>query len=82
MPDLVTLKVNGVEVSMPNGSMVSAAVFEAGFVSFRKSISGEARGPLCGMGICFECRLTINGVKYSRSCQVPCEEGMTVATGE
>ena len=82
MPDQVTLKVNGVAVRMPRGAMVSAAVTEAGFVSFRSSVSGEARGALCGMGICFECRVAINGEKHVRSCQIPCEPEMDVRTNE
>ena len=82
MPELVTLRVNDVAVSVPAGSMVTAAVFAAGVVSFRRSVSGEPRGPLCGMGICFECRLTIDGVAHVRSCQTLCENGMDVRTDE
>lgn len=82
MPELVTLKVNEVSVSMPAGSMVASAVLEAGVSSFRRSVTGEARGPLCGMGICFECRVWVNGVAHVRSCQTVCEDGMDVRTDE
>ena len=82
MPERVTLKVNEVPVSVPAGSMVAAAVLEAGVSSFRRSVSGEARGPLCGMGICFECRVNVNGVAHVRSCQTLCENGMDVRTDE
>lgn len=82
MPEPITLKVNEVPVSVPAGSMVAAAVLEAGFSSFRRSVTGEARGPLCGMGICFECRVTVNGVAHVRSCQTLCENGMDVRTDE
>jgi len=44
------------------------------------ALSGEPRGPLCGMGICFECRLTIDGVPHARSCQIVCRDGMVVTT--
>jgi sarcosine oxidase subunit alpha len=44
------------------------------------SVTGEPRAPLCGMGICFECRATINGFAHRRSCQVLCEPGMDVRT--
>ena len=81
MPDLVTLKVNDVPVSMPAGSMVAAAVLESGCDSFRRSVTGEPRGPLCGMGICFECRVTVNGVAHVRSCQTVCENGNGRAHG-
>ena len=82
MPELVNLKVNEVPVSVPAGSTVAAAVLEAGVSTFRRSVLGEARGPLCGMGICFECRVNVNGVAHVRSCQTLCENGMEVRTDE
>jgi sarcosine oxidase subunit alpha len=80
MADTVTLAVNGRMVTVPAGAMVSAAVALAGVSAFRKSVTGEPRAPLCGMGICFECRVTINGRPHCRSCQIPCEESMEVRT--
>jgi D-hydroxyproline dehydrogenase subunit gamma len=80
MPELVTLRVNDVAVSMPAGSMVAAAILQSGVTTFRRSIGGEARGPLCGMGICFECRVMIDRVAHVRSCQTLCENGMDVRT--
>jgi len=47
---------------------------------FRRSVSGELRGPLCGMGICMECRVTLNGHPHERSCQTLCAPGMEVVT--
>jgi predicted molibdopterin-dependent oxidoreductase YjgC len=82
VPELVSLKVNDVAVSVPAGSMVAAAILEAGVSMLRRSVTGEARGPLCGMGICFECRVNVNGVAHVRSCQTLCENGMDVRTDE
>jgi sarcosine oxidase subunit alpha len=47
----------------------------------RFSIEGEARAPLCGMGICMECRVTVNGIPHQRSCQLICAPGMEVVSG-
>ena len=69
MPETVTLMVDGVSVSMPAGSMVAPAILKSGKNVFRRSAKGELRGPLCGMGICFECRVTIDGEAHCRSCQ-------------
>ncbi len=80
MPESVTVTVNGAPITVPAGAMVSAAVALAGVSAFRRSVTGEPRGPLCGMGICFECRVTINGREHCRSCQVPCAPGMEVRT--
>jgi len=80
MPDTVKLSVDGKPVTVPAGAMVSAAVAISGASRFRRSVSGEPRAPLCGMGICFECRVTVNGRAHAKSCQIPCEEGMEVRT--
>lgn len=81
MPDQVTLSVNGAPISVPLGTTVAVAMVIAG-QACRRSITGELRGPLCGMGICFECRAVINGVPHCRSCQTLCEAGMEVRTNE
>jgi len=78
MIEKVHIRVNGRPVSIPAGTIVAAVIARAGLSRFRRSVSGQARGPLCGMGICMECRVTINGRPYCRSCQVLCEEDMEV----
>ena len=80
MPRDVTLIVNGTRVAVPEGAMVSTAVALAGVSGFRRSVTGEPRAPLCGMGVCFECRVTLDGRSHVRSCQVLCREGMEVRT--
>ena len=77
----ITLRINGAPVSVPAGATVAVAMTIAE-QACRRSVNGELRGPLCGMGICFECRAVINGVPHSRSCQVPCEAGMDVRTDD
>lgn len=79
MPDEVTVTVNGSPVSVPQGATVAVAVGIAG-QACRKSVSGELRSVLCAMGICYECRVTINGNPHCRSCQILCEPGMEVRT--
>jgi sarcosine oxidase subunit alpha len=80
MRETVSLRVNGVTVTMPSGCTVAAAILKAGESLFRRSVTGEARGPLCGMGICFECRVTIDSEAHCRSCQTICQNGMDVRT--
>jgi D-hydroxyproline dehydrogenase subunit gamma len=76
----VRLTINGHEVRVPTGTIVAAAVSIAGVHRYRRSVTGEARAPLCGMGICFECRATIDGRPHRLSCQTVCAEGMRVIT--
>ena len=75
----VTVTVNGAPVAVPQGATVAVAMAIAG-APCRTSVSGEPRGPLCGMGICFECRVTINGIAHCRSCQTECAPEMKIST--
>ena len=75
----VTLTVNGTQIAVPPGATVAVAIMLAG-QACRTSVSGEPRGSLCGMGICFECRVAIDGKAHCRSCQILCEDGMQVST--
>jgi predicted molibdopterin-dependent oxidoreductase YjgC len=80
MPDQVQLCIDGKSVSVQSGTLVAAAIAQSGVNNFRRSVGGEPRGPLCGMGVCMECRVTINGLAHCRSCYVVCEQGMEVRT--
>ncbi|MBX7171459.1 MAG: (2Fe-2S)-binding protein [Pyrinomonadaceae bacterium] len=77
---MIALTINNQEVTVSEGSTVATAIFASDAESFRRSVSGEPRFPLCGMGICFECRVTINGVKHQKSCQILAENGMQIET--
>ena len=79
MLSTIALAVNGVSVEVAPGTTVAAAAMQAG-QACRVSENGTPRGPLCGMGICFECRMTINGISHYRTCQILCEPGMEVTT--
>jgi len=82
MVDRVTIRVNGQPMTVPAGIVLAAALTRAGVARFKRSVMGESRGPLCGMGICFECRVTVNGQPHCRSCQMLCKEGMEVCIDE
>jgi predicted molibdopterin-dependent oxidoreductase YjgC len=74
------VRVNGKPVAVPPGTVAAAAVALAGETRFRRSPQGTPRGPLCGMGVCMECRVTINGRPHCLSCQTLCEAGMEIHT--
>jgi predicted molibdopterin-dependent oxidoreductase YjgC len=77
----VTIAVDGRPVSAAEGTTVAAALVAAGVSRFRISVTGAPRGPLCAMGICHECRVTIDGVRHRRSCLVEVAPGMRIETG-
>ena len=78
----IHLTINGRPLLVAPGTVVAAAIAQASVIRFRRSVSDEARGPLCGMGTCMECRVTINGQPHSRSCQTLCTDGMEVITDD
>lgn len=80
MPESISVNVDGKAVQVTAETTVAAAVFIAGADFARISVSGEPRAPLCGMGICFECRVTINGQAHLRGCQILCRAGMEIKT--
>jgi D-hydroxyproline dehydrogenase subunit gamma len=81
MSSEITIKVNGQALSVPVGATVAVAMVLVGS-KCRRSVSGELRGPLCGIGICFECRVNINGRPHCKSCQILCEPEMEVSSEE
>lgn len=82
MSTTVRLEVNGRAVEVPAGSSVAAAIAQAGITVFRRSVTGQPRAPLCGMGVCFECRVRIDELGQQRACMTPAREGMRVATDD
>jgi D-hydroxyproline dehydrogenase subunit gamma len=80
MADTVEIVVNGSRRRVAADVTLAAALINDGITAFRRSVSGEPRGPLCGMGICFECRVTVDGVAHRRACLEPVRPGMVVST--
>jgi len=81
MPDGITVTVNDTPLVVPSGTTVVCAILMAGGYC-RRSVRGERRGPLCGMGVCFECRAEIDGVPHLRTCQILCSAGMEIRSND
>jgi sarcosine oxidase subunit alpha len=77
----VRIVVDGRPVAARETDTVAAALMNAGITAMRASVGGQPRGPLCAMGICFECRVTIDGLAHRRACLELCRDGMRVETG-
>lgn len=78
--ETVEIIADGRRARVASGTSVAAALLNLNVHGFRRSVAGAERGPLCGMGICYECRVTIDGVPHRRSCLVAVAEGMIVRT--
>ncbi len=76
----LSLSIDGRGVTVPAGITIAAALAMHAAGVTRRSVSGALRAPVCGMGICQECRVTIDGHPHRLACQTLCMEGMQVAT--
>jgi D-hydroxyproline dehydrogenase subunit gamma len=79
----ITIEVNGRGIEAYKGETVLAALMAAGHKQLKKNpVNHEPRGALCGMGVCFECTVTINGVPNIRACMTEVQEGMKITTND
>lgn len=77
----LTVTVDGRKIGVARYTTVAAALTLAhGIGGTRVSIGGAARAPFCGMGVCQECRVTVDGRAYVLACQTVCRDGMRVET--
>jgi succinate dehydrogenase/fumarate reductase-like Fe-S protein len=81
MPETIPLTVNGQQVQIPSGITVAVALTILN-QPCRISTSGQPRGPLCAMGVCYECRVTINGIANRLACQTLCAPNMDIQIHE
>jgi predicted molibdopterin-dependent oxidoreductase YjgC len=72
---------DGREVLAYEGETVAAALLAAGQRVLRLTgRRGEPRGLFCGMGVCFDCLVQVDGRPNVRACQTPAAEGLRVET--
>ncbi|MEU6488021.1 (2Fe-2S)-binding protein [Streptomyces sp. NPDC046887] len=75
--------VDGEPLGFTEGQTVAAALVAAGRVAWRTTrTGGRPRGIFCGIGVCFDCLVTVDGATGRRACLVPARPGMTVTTRE
>ncbi|MFI6282561.1 (2Fe-2S)-binding protein [Streptomyces sp. NPDC050988] len=78
-----TVTFDGREITVLPGQTVAAALWSAGITSWRTTRgSGEPRGVFCGIGVCFDCLVSVNGRVNQRACLVPAEAGDVIRTQE
>lgn len=72
---------DGETVRCPEGLTVAAALQRLGRRADRTTPRrGSPRSLFCGMGLCFDCVLIVDGRPGVRSCLEPVRPGMRVAT--
>jgi len=78
----VNLTIDGKSIEAYKGETVHAALTAAGIKRLNHSKTHQARGIFCGMGICYECLVTINQIPDQRACMTLVEDQMEVQTDE
>lgn len=78
----LTITVDGVPLQAFRGETIGAALLAHGRRILRTTLRTRSpRGLFCGMGVCFDCAVTVNGVSNVRSCITLVEDGMAISTG-
>lgn len=68
----------GRPIAARTGQTVAAALIAAGERCLRIDETGRPKGVVCGIGVCWECRCSIDGVADVRACMTPARPGMAV----
>jgi aerobic-type carbon monoxide dehydrogenase small subunit (CoxS/CutS family) len=76
----VTITVDGQPVQAFLGETIAGALLAGGRRAWRQTSTGQARGLFCGMGICFDCTVTVNGTPHVRACLTPVADGLVIET--
>lgn len=76
--DRVALIVDGQELDAFAGETVAAAMIANGMVAQSQDKDGSPRGHFCGMGVCHDCLVVIDGIPSQRACMTKVTAGMAV----
>ena len=78
----VTFTFNGEKFTGEQGQSIAAILVAANHKVLRKTrFNSKPRSVFCGIGICFDCVVTIDGIANQRSCLVEALNGMNVESG-
>ncbi|MGC0367508.1 hypothetical protein ABH922_005560 [Rhodococcus sp. 27YEA15] len=70
-------------VAAEPGQSIAAALIAGGRRSWRRTRVGDApRGVFCGIGICFDCLITVNGEPNRRACLIEVRPDDVITTQE
>jgi aerobic-type carbon monoxide dehydrogenase small subunit (CoxS/CutS family) len=75
----VTVTVDGRPVPAYLGESVAAVLMADNELVLRTTKDDEPRGLFCGMGVCFDCLVVVDGVPGTRACVTWVRDGMDIA---
>ena len=72
---------DGEKIDAITGQSVAAALLAANQRTLRKTrFNNNDRGVFCGIGVCFDCLVVIDGITNQRACLIEAKPGMRVQT--
>lgn len=77
---MVFIEIDKEQYTIPKGYTLATAITYAKGIDYRTTVSGSKRGPVCNMGVCFECSAFVEGKGYVRTCMIEVEDGMVIST--
>ena len=76
------VSIDGRRVTCREGETIAAALIGAGEIAWRSTRrTGARRGVFCGIGVCFDCLVMVNGDGPLRACLVVAQPGDDISTG-
>lgn len=76
----ISFAFDGTQVAACEGDSIAAALAAQGIRQLGSRRNGQARGQFCGMGICQDCLVTVDGRRSVRACMETVGDGMVVTT--
>ncbi|OXM60535.1 (2Fe-2S)-binding protein [Amycolatopsis vastitatis] len=76
----IEITVDGETVAGVAGRTIAGVLLASGRMSWRTTRSGAPRGVFCGIGACFDCLVTVNGVPDVRACRRRAADGDEIRT--
>ena len=74
------ITVDGETVAGVAGQTIAGVLLAAGRLGLARHPSGAPRGVFCGIGVCFDCLVTVNGERDVRACRRRAADGDAVRT--
>lgn len=79
MSNRITATFNDQPISADEGMTVGAALVSNGITSWRSTRKNDKpRGLFCGIGVCFDCLVEVDGQRNERACIVRLQDGMRI----
>jgi predicted molibdopterin-dependent oxidoreductase YjgC len=76
------ITINGQEITVLEGDTLGTCLVRQGILTLRYSLTGEPRGMFCGIGICHDCLVTVDGKPNVRACMTLAIPGISVQTNK